>query len=188
MHNPANHSPVIEPVSENSQLSEISALADTIWREHYASIISQEQIEYMLGKMYDLEVLEHQLRHEQISFDCLRLAGRLIGFSSYGPTETPREMKLHKLYLLPSEHRKGYGSLLLKHIEGVAVKRGFNCLILAVNKRNYGAIRAYERNGFCVREEIVLDIGGGFVMDDYVMEKKLLTNERKNSRQQYQEM
>ena len=176
MNNPANHSPVIESVSERSQLSEIAALADVIWREHYVSIISQGQIEYMLRKMYGLEVLEHQLRHEQVSFDCLRLADRLIGFASYGPTGTPREIKLHKLYLLPSEHRKGYGSLLLKHIEGVAVKRGFECLILAVNKRNHSAIRFYERTGFCVREKIVLDIGGGFVMDDYVMEKKLLTN------------
>jgi ribosomal protein S18 acetylase RimI-like enzyme len=176
MNKPENHLPAIEPAIEKSHLSEIAALADIIWREHYASIITQEQIEYMLRKMYDLEVLEHQLLHEQISFDCLRRKNRLIGFTSYGPTEVPREMKLHKLYLLPAEQRKGYGSLLLKHIEGVAVKRDFTCLILAVNKRNYGAIRAYERNGFRVREEIILDIGGGFVMDDYVMEKNLLTN------------
>jgi GNAT superfamily N-acetyltransferase len=187
MNNAENYSPVIEPANKKSQLSEIASLADVIWREHYASIITQEQIEYMLRKMYDLEVLERQLRHERISFDCLRLKNRLIGFASYGPTETPREIKLHKLYLLPSEQRKGYGSLMLKHIEGVAVTRGCDCLILAVNKRNYGAIRAYERNGFRVREEIVLDIGGGFVMDDYVMEKKLLTNEPKSSCKQYQE-
>jgi RimJ/RimL family protein N-acetyltransferase len=46
-------------------------------------------------------------------------------------------------------------------------------LILNVNKQNLRAIRAYERNGFFVREAVVVDIGGGFVMDDYVMAKRL---------------
>jgi ribosomal protein S18 acetylase RimI-like enzyme len=42
---------------------------------------------------------------------------------------------------------------------------------LRVNKRNAPAIRSYLRAGFRFTEDIVSDIGSGFVMDDYVMEK-----------------
>ena len=46
-------------------------------------------------------------------------------------------------------------------------------LVLNVNKNNDRAISAYVRNGFVVREAVVVDIGGGFVMDDYIMAKRL---------------
>jgi len=42
-----------------------------------------------------------------------------------------------------------------------------------VNKRNEKAIGSYKKYGFVVREAIVDDIGCGFVMDDFVMEKVL---------------
>ncbi len=50
---------------------------------------------------------------------------------------------------------------------------GARRLILSVNKRNIRAIAAYRRNGFIIAESVVTDIGGGFVMDDYVMTKEL---------------
>jgi len=46
-------------------------------------------------------------------------------------------------------------------------------VILAVNKRNTAAINSYRKYGFAVREAIVDDIGHGFVMDDFIMEKML---------------
>ena len=45
--------------------------------------------------------------------------------------------------------------------------------MLNVNRNNTKAIRAYERAGWHVAEEIVADIGNGYVMDDYVMSKQL---------------
>ena len=164
---------IITQATTRAELAEISALAEIVWRDHYPGIISLAQIDYMLGMMYGAEVLDREVRREGIAFDCLRRGDRLVGFASYGPSGRPGEMKLHKLYFHPAEQRKGYGSRLLAHVGRVARDRGFHTLILAVNKRNYGAIRAYERNDFIVREEIVADIGGGFVMDDYVMAKNL---------------
>jgi ribosomal protein S18 acetylase RimI-like enzyme len=43
---------------------------------------------------------------------------------------------------------------------------------LNVNKRNI-AIRFYESIGFAITNEEVIDIGNGFVMDDFVMEKTI---------------
>jgi ribosomal protein S18 acetylase RimI-like enzyme len=69
--------------------------------------------------------------------------------------------------------RRGVGGQLIEHVAARARKLGYPCVILAVNKRNTTAIGSYRKYGFVVRESIVDDIGHGFVMDDYVMEKKL---------------
>ena len=50
---------------------------------------------------------------------------------------------------------------------------GARTLMLNVNKHNTQAIRAYEKHGFAIRDAVVVDIGGGFVMDDYVMAKRI---------------
>ena len=81
--------------------------------------------------------------------------------------------KLHKIYLHPDWQGRGLGSRLLQHCEGEILKSGGRRLILSVNKRNAKAIAAYQRNGFIIAKSVVTDIGGGFVMDDYVMAKNL---------------
>jgi RimJ/RimL family protein N-acetyltransferase len=62
---------------------------------------------------------------------------------------------------------------LLQHCGREVRAAGAHRLILYVNKRNAKAIAAYQRNGFVIAESVVTDIGGGFVMDDYVMAKNL---------------
>ena len=153
-------------------LPEIIALAGIIWRAHYPGIISPDQIDYMLGRMYDAEVMRREL-DSGIAYDRLLVNDELRAFSSYGATSTPGEMKLHKLYVHPDFQRCGLGSRLLAHAEFAARRRGFTTMLLAVNKKNGKAIDAYLKNGFTIRESVVSDIGGGFVMDDYVMTKAL---------------
>ncbi len=55
----------------------------------------------------------------------------------------------------------------------IARKRGLDALYLTVNKNNEMAIRAYKANGFEVIDAVETDIGEGFVMDDYIMERKV---------------
>ena len=122
----------------------------------------------MLERMYALE----QLRADAaagIAFDLLLENNVPIGFASFGGTDSAGVCKLHKLYLRLSHHGRGLGSLLLRHVIDTAKARGFSRLALNVNKQNTAAIAAYRRNGFVTQENVVIDIGGGFVMDDYVM-------------------
>jgi ribosomal protein S18 acetylase RimI-like enzyme len=69
--------------------------------------------------------------------------------------------------------RRGIGAALLREIEDWARARQVRRLWLQVNRGNTQAIRAYEKYGFRIVESRVFDIGGGFVMDDHVMEKRL---------------
>jgi len=45
--------------------------------------------------------------------------------------------------------------------------------LLRVNRHNQWAIDAYLKQGFTVATIYMEDIGGGFMMDDYVMTKEL---------------
>ena len=154
-----------------ADLPAIATLARLVWRAHYPGIIPAEQIEYMLSRMYDLPVMTRELS-EGIAYDVLFADAVLRAFASYGPFDT-REMKLHKLYVHPESQRRGFGSRLLAHVEAIAASRGFRTICLAVNKANEAAIAAYRKNGFVVRDAVVVEIGGGFVMDDFVMAKTL---------------
>ncbi|MGD0744367.1 MAG: GNAT family N-acetyltransferase [Verrucomicrobiota bacterium] len=151
----------------------ISKLAGVIWRACYPGIITHAQIDYMLARMYALGVLRDEIRSQGIRYDCLLMEDKLTGFASYGPTAEPGVMKLHKLYLLPELHGSGLGSRLLQHVEREVRAGGARRLVLAVNKRNAKAIAAYQRNGFVVADSVVTNIGGGFVMDDYIMAKDM---------------
>ena len=144
----------------------IARLADVVWLAHYPGIISHEQIDYMLRKMYDLDVLRNEMANGIVYLRALQ-GDQLLGFAAYGPAG--KEIKLHKLYVHPEHQRRGIGRALMEHVERAC---GGRTLMLTVNKRNQKAVAAYEKHGFVVRESVVVDIGGGFVMDDYVMEKR----------------
>jgi diamine N-acetyltransferase len=147
----------------------LCALAAEIWRAHYPAIISPAQIEYMLAQRYDPAIVRAELPRGDIWWDKLLVNGQMAGFSSYFLTRNAGEMKLDKLYVHPAHQRRGYGGMLLDRAVTMSRAVGRDVLTLAVNKRNADAIAAYEKHGFAIVESVVKDIGGGFVMDDYVM-------------------
>jgi diamine N-acetyltransferase len=151
----------------------LARLAEAIWRAHYTRIISSAQIDYMLAGRYTPEKLRLYLNGEDRWLMLMRIDSRAVGYCSYALTENPGEMKLEQLYLLPELHGQGLGKLMLSHVEEQTRARGRSTLVLQTNKHNDIAIAFYRKAGFTVREEAVFDIGGGFVMDDYVMEKVL---------------
>ena len=162
----------IEPAGEE-HVAAIQTLAGVIWRACYPDLITHEQIDYMLGRMYSPGTLRDELGSQGICYERLLAGDELIGFAAYGPAGQPDAFKLHKLYLHPAWQGRGLGSQLLRHCEDAARISDAGRLLLNVNKRNERAIAVYRRNGFNVIESVTVDIGGGFVMDDYVMAKEL---------------
>lgn len=149
----------------------IAALAREIWQATYPGIITQEQIDFMLEQRYGHERLYEDLQESDKWLDQAFYAGRRIGFAF---SEIYKgEFKLDKLYIHPDVQRKGVGGQLIANVAERARAAGYPCVILQVNKRNVNAINSYKKYGFVVRDVTVDDIGRGYVMDDYVMEKKL---------------
>ncbi len=159
----------LEPVTA-SRLPRLAALAESIWWQCYPPIIGAEQVHYMLGRGYSLPALREQLR-AGVRFRLLVAGVRTIGFFAWEPLE--REAFLDKLYLLPEYHGVGLGRMMLAAVADEAVGTGLEAVNLRVNRHNAPAIRAYRRAGFAVVAEDVKSIGGGFVMDDYLMRLQL---------------
>ncbi len=164
----------IRPVGAD-EVEAIAALARIIWQDCYADIISQEQIDYMLGDRYGAERMREELRTPGIWWDQAFVDGERAGFASTFRTEAPGELKLDKIYIHPEHQRHGVGGALIAHVaaRGRADDPPARTLILAVNKQNNQALAAYRKHGFTQREAVYIDIGNGFVMDDYIMEKTL---------------
>ncbi len=148
-------------------------LAHTIWYAHYPGIITVEQIEYMLADGYSTEKIRHEMETEGISWLLVQLDGEAVGFAAFGDY-VDGCAKLHKLYLAPDQHGRGWGSRVLEEVERLATESGYRQIVLNVNKHNTKAIHCYQRCGYQVLESVVNDIGGGFVMDDYIMGKQLV--------------
>ncbi|MDR0932367.1 MAG: GNAT family N-acetyltransferase [Victivallales bacterium] len=160
--------------ASKEELPIVVDLAERIWPQVYHKFLSDGQIRYMLKMLYDLPVLKKEYA-AGTRFDLVFDGGEPIGFASYGPCPVHPHFcaKLHKLYLDTKYHGRGIGTMVLCHIIKETRDREYRVLHLNVNKKNQTAIQAYERNGFHKIEESVTDIGGGFIMDDYIMEIKL---------------
>jgi ribosomal protein S18 acetylase RimI-like enzyme len=159
------------PLTE-ADFATVAQLGATIWHEHYTPIVGRAQIEYMLAGRYAPEKLRLYLGATDRWFELLVVDGEPVGYCSYALTP-PDEMKLEQLYCLASMRGRGLGGMMLRHVEGQAKKHGRPSVWLTVNRGNAGSIAIYRKAGFTVREEAVFDIGNGFVMDDYVMVKRL---------------
>jgi ribosomal protein S18 acetylase RimI-like enzyme len=166
----------IEPVTP-ADVEILVALAREIWHAHYPAIIGTAQIEYMLAQRYEAQVVRGELGRDDIWWDKLMAGKEMAGFASYFLTGVPGEMKLDKLYVHPRHQRQGHGGRMIARACEVAREKGCGRLVLAVNKSNRGAIDAYLKHGFRVAAAVVKDIGAGFMMDDYIMEKRVTGDE-----------
>ena len=159
--------------ASHHDLPVVQDLARRIWHRHYPGIITVEQIDYMLARGYATDELARFLVAAGAGLALARANGTPVGFAAWYRTSEPATTKLDKLYVLQEHHGGGIGRRLIDHVEACARADGSTTLVLNVNKHNASSIKAYERCGFMVREEVVVDIGNGFVMDDYVMAKPL---------------
>ena len=124
----------------------------------------------MLGRGYALPALRGQVR-AGARFRLLQAGAQPIGFLAWQATED--EAFLDKLYLEPEYHGLGLGRMMLTEVAREAAAAGLAAVSLRVNRGNGQAIRAYGRAGYEVIAEDIKPIGGGFVMDDYLMRLNL---------------
>ena len=147
----------------------IADLAERIWPQTYSSYISEEQLRYMLNMMYNKGELLLQLQKGH-TFLIASEEGKDIGFAGFSIIDSAHHAyKLHKLYVLPETHGKGVGKILINEVVNLAARAGGKTLQLNVN-RNNNAKDFYLKAGFRIKETVDIEIGNGFLMNDYVME------------------
>ena len=143
------------------------------WPIVYISIITQEQIAYMLDLFYSKEILQENMNNDGHLFVLLKEDDKVLGFASLEHNYRNNNItRLHKLYLMPESHGKGMGKLLMKEVAKEALENQSKAISLNVNKYNT-ALQFYLNFGFEIVKEEIIELGSGFIMDDYVMELKL---------------
>jgi ribosomal protein S18 acetylase RimI-like enzyme len=147
----------------------ISVLAERIWKRHYIEIISKKQIDYMLEKMYSSNSLLQQMK-EGHHFTIAYTDNFPVGYLSLS-TKDEKSYFLHKFYVEVDQQSKGIGTQFLEHILNTVPK--LETIELTVNRQNYKAINFYFKNGFTIREVADFDIGNGYLMNDFIMVKKV---------------
>lgn len=147
----------------------IQDLAEKSWRSAYTEILSPQQIDYMLAEMYSENELLSQLQTAEYQYYIVIHEGIPAGFMGFQLHFETDTTKLHRLYLVPEVIGKGIGRASIMFLKERILSLGYRRIILNVNKNN-PAKKIYESQGFKVYAEDVIDIGQGFVMDDYLME------------------
>jgi len=158
---------------QKHELSLTRNLAEKIWPSAYETILSKEQLSYMLNWMYSIETLEKSFDKGN-EFYCAFDNDLPLGFLELEfLSEEASTVKLQKIYVLPSEQNKGIGKNFLQFALLRAKNRGARNVILQVNRANK-AVEFYLKNNFCIISEEDFPIGNDYYMNDYVMEKTLV--------------
>jgi len=160
-----------ERVAGPGRIRTVVRLADEIWNEHYLSIIGKNQVDYMLGRFQSGPSIAGQLE-DGAEYYLLKNGRRYVGYLAIVPDRTDGTMKLDKFYLRKSERGRGFGRIAIGFVEGICRKYGIRRIWLTVNRHN-PSVNVYKKLGFRRVCDVVTDIGEGYVMDDYRMEKVL---------------
>lgn len=158
-------------VADDRSIARVAALAADIWREYFIPIIGTAQVEYMLDKFQSATAVAAQLKEGYAYYLFKDSSGDTVGYMAVQPQG--KDLFLSKIYIRRDARGKGYARQAIEFIEELAAEKKLGRITLTVNRKNAGSIAAYRKMGFTVYDSISRDIGSGFVMDDYGMEKIL---------------
>ncbi len=157
-------------VKANSEhISIIIDLTKKIWPVAYGEILSKAQLEYMIDKFYNETALRELIQKGHVFYLAQDDKDNYVGFVSYEINSEPNKTKIHKIYVLPQTQGTGLGKQFFELVKEKAIENNQKAIFLNVNKYN-NAINFYTKLGFVKVKDEVIDIGNGYVMDDYVME------------------
>lgn len=148
----------------------LSLFATEIVREHFDPIVGKAQNDYMLERFQTVSAITEQIasgcQYYWVNFD-----GRRAGFLAFFPKDG--KMYLSKFYLHKDFRGRRIAGAMMEFVEAKTRKRGLHAIFLNVSRHNDRVISIYRHLGFSLLRTEKNDIGNGFYMDDYVLEKTL---------------
>lgn len=158
-------------VISEKDIKELASIANEVWHQHFATILTLDQIDYMVEKFQSEHAMTKQINSDGYEYYFLQLDGKNIGYT--GIREDEDKLFLSKLYILKEYRGNGYSSRAFEFLQSICKERGLHAIWLTVNRYNDHTIEVYKKKGFKILRTQVADIGNGYVMDDYIMEKDL---------------
>lgn len=161
---------LLRQIFSTQDIQDTARLAQMIWREHFTPIIGEKQVDYMLDKFQSAPAIAEQIRQGYLYF-ALMSDNRQIGYTAFRIDDDT--LFLSKLYIQKEFRGRGYARIVLDKAEETAKKNTKPVVRLTCNKNNANSLAAYKKLGFLIVREEKTDIGSGFFMDDYILEKQI---------------
>lgn len=155
----------------SEELKAVARLAEEIWYECYTPIIGSAQVSYMLENFQSFEAICRQTETDGYNYYLFKTPCANAGYMAV--QRQGNDLFLSKFYILKEYRGQKIASQAMAFLEKLCRENGLGKIRLTVNKKNSGSIAVYKAFGFSVARLQTADIGGGFVMDDYIMEKQL---------------
>ena len=161
----------VRKAETDTQVREIADLAKVIWNEHFTPIIGKDQVDYMVEKFQSYPALKEQIS-EGYEYYQIFSGGEFCGYTGIHPGEDNR-LFLSKLYLKKESRGHHLATGAFSFLKEICRERGYSAIWLTCNKHNDNSLGVYRHFGFEIIDTQEADIGGGFIMDDYIMEYKI---------------
>lgn len=171
-----------EPVETDGQKELLAKAADEIWHEYWPPLIGAEQTDYMVDSFQSRTAIERDMAEHAYEYWLLYASEeeggapgegeRLVGYTGGHVESETNRFFISKIYLYAAERGKHFATRVIEHYVTLCRARGLSAMYLTVNKHNELGVRAYKGNGFEVIDAVETDIGEGFIMDDFIMEKQ----------------
>lgn len=162
---------MIGPINNDQHICIVAKLAVEIWNEHYIPIIGKNQVDYMLEKYQTKSAIARQINEDNFLYFLIEYQETPVGYFAIQPQK--QFLYLSKFYIKSAFRGKGLGKAAMKFIENLVKEKNLSKIRLNVNRNNLSSIRFYENLGFLKCDSVEIDIGSGYAMCDYVMEKNI---------------
>lgn len=162
------------PVRTDEEIEKLARVADEIWHEYWPALIGKAQTDYMVEQFQSIKVIRHDMSVHAYEYWFIEdEQGGILGYTGGHVEPETNRFFISKIYLYEEARGHGYARRTVEFYDELCRERGLSAMYLTVNKRNELGTRAYRGTGFEVIESVETDIGEGFVMDDYIMERKV---------------
>ena len=159
----------IETAKTDMDIERIAELANIIWHEHFSSILTPGQIDYMVEKFQSYPAIKKAIENDGYRYYMAYEDDELCGYLGIHD-EGSGVIFISKVYVRREKRGMGIASELLERLREDFP--GSEKWYLTVNRYNTSSIAVYEKRGFKITRTQVADIGSGYVMDDYIMERE----------------
>ena len=159
-----------EPVQTPEEINVMCTLAAEICEEHFTPILEPGQVPYMVEKFQSFPALSQQIRdgYEYYQFSD---SNEFCGYCGIHPEDG--RLFLSKLYIKKECRGRHLATQAFEFLKSLCRERGYSAIWLTCNKHNANSLAVYRHLGFETIDTQEADIGGGFIMDDYIMEYKI---------------
>lgn len=155
----------------DKQIEALAVCAKEIWNEYFISLISQNQIDYMVEKFQSATALKKAIRENHYTYYMLCKDDTPIAYC--GVQVQDKRLFLSKLYVNKAYRKQGLSSVLLNKSIEHAKTHQCDTIYLTCNKYNENSLTMYHYKGFKTIDAKEADIGAGFVMDDFILELEI---------------